>query len=112
MFLMKDSINAYYTPTEVFERSQLGQSIQLGGLVEEGSVVQLDESTWSFNVTDEINTVHVIYRGILPALFRDGQGIIASGLLQGDHVLSATRLLAKHDEYYRPPGLDNGEVAS
>lgn len=81
---------------------QPGQRIRLGGLVEVGSIKRGQGTEVSFAVTDSEKTVPVTYVGILPDLFREGQGVIAEGTLRADGVFAADSVLAKHDETYMP----------
>jgi cytochrome c-type biogenesis protein CcmE len=74
---------------------------RVGGLVKEGSVVRAGD-TISFAITDTANEVKVAYRGIVPDLFREGQGVVAEGVLNPDHSFTADNVLAKHDERYMP----------
>jgi cytochrome c-type biogenesis protein CcmE len=94
--------NYFYSPTEVVEgKAPTGKSFRLGGLVGKGSVVRVDMKV-NFDVTDNKNKFNIEYTGILPDLFREGQGIITTGsLVNGTFV--ATEVLAKHDENYMPP---------
>lgn len=100
---LNDNLVFFYSPTQVAEKS-LGpdRRFRLGGLVETGSV-QKDGQVVRFTVTDTNKTVAVVYRGILPDLFREGQGVIAEGALGSDGVFTAREVLAKHDENYMPP---------
>jgi cytochrome c-type biogenesis protein CcmE len=100
---LNDNLVFFYSPTQVAEKS-LGpdRRFRLGGLVEQGSV-QKDGQTVRFTVTDTNKTVKVVYRGILPDLFREGQGVVAQGTLGPDGVFVAREVLAKHDEQYMPP---------
>ncbi len=95
----------FYTPTEVKTgKVPDGATIRLGGLVVDGSVArEADGLTVRFALTDLTETVPVHYRGILPDLFREGQGIVAQGRMGGDRVFAASEVLAKHDENYMPP---------
>jgi cytochrome c-type biogenesis protein CcmE len=80
-----------------------GTRIRLGGLVEDGSVKRGEGSTITFTVTDTIGEVPVTYTGILPDLFREGQGVVAEGVFrEGDRIFVADTVLAKHDETYMP----------
>ena len=99
----------FYTPTEVVSgKVPAGAAIRLGGLVVDGSVArEADGLTVRFTLTDLSETVPVFYHGILPDLFREGQGIVAHGRMGQDRVFAASEVLAKHDENYMPP-----EVAS
>jgi cytochrome c-type biogenesis protein CcmE len=99
----EDSIVFFYSPSEI--RSQAltpGQRIRIGGLVEEGSVQKNGDIT-RFVVTDTAETLTVSYRGILPDLFREGQGIVAEGAMTAAGIFEASDVLAKHDETYMPP---------
>jgi cytochrome c-type biogenesis protein CcmE len=80
-----------------------GQRFRLGGLVETGSVVRGEGTTVRFAVTDQAKTLPVTYTGVLPDLFREGQGVVAEGTLEPDGVFHADNVLAKHDENYMPP---------
>lgn len=96
----------FYSPTQVLAgEPPEGRKFRLGGLVEEGSVVrESGELKISFIVTDlENNTVPVSYEGVLPDLFREGQGVVAHGVLQPDGSFLAEEVLAKHDENYMAP---------
>ncbi len=94
--------NYFYSPTEVAEgKAPIGKNFRLGGLVAEGSVIRKDMLV-SFDVTDNKNKFTIEYTGILPDLFREGQGIITTGSLVGGTFI-ATEVLAKHDENYMPP---------
>jgi cytochrome c-type biogenesis protein CcmE len=100
-----DGLVFFYSPSEL-ESQQLtpGQRLRIGGLVEEDSVVrQPDGLTINFKVTDLTKAVPVSYRGIVPDLFREGQGVVAEGSLGADGVFVASNILAKHDEKYMPP---------
>ena len=79
-----------------------GQRIRLGGLVEDGTVQRGDGARVSFAVTDKEKSVKVVYTGLLPDLFREGQGIITEGAFGPDGVFVADSVLAKHDENYMP----------
>ena len=104
---LEENIVFFYSPTEVAEKAIApGLHFRIGGLVEENSVKHhTDSMTTEFNVTDLNHTIPVAYRGILPDLFREGQGVVAEGALGPDGVFRATEILAKHDENYMPPGV-------
>ena len=98
-----DSLLYFYSPSDLRERPVAdGQRFRLGGLVEEGSVDK-DGETVRFVVTDLVDTVPVVYTGILPDLFREGQGVVTEGRLDPAGVFQAANVLAKHDENYMPP---------
>lgn len=104
LFALGDGVSVFKGPTDLVE-SPPGpdQRLRLGGLVEEGSVERAEGSSLvEFRVTDTQNAVPVRYDGLLPDLFREGQGIVAEGRMQ-DGVFVASEVLAKHDENYMPP---------
>ena len=93
----------FFTPTDVLEgKSPQGKSFRIGGLVQPGSVIRNDLLV-SFTLTDNIKTIAVRFEGILPDLFREGQGIVATGSMSNENLFLATEVLAKHDETYMPP---------
>ena len=97
------SISLFYTPSEAAAaKPRPGQSIQLGGLVQPGSVVKHPDGTVEFTVADKIAADRVVFNGSLPDLFREGQGIVAAGTYRHDGVFVAKEVLAKHDETYMP----------
>lgn len=102
LFAMSQNINLFYTPTQVAEGEvMIGQQIRIGGMVKEGSVVSANDSLLvRFETTDFIHAVPIEYEGILPDLFREGQGIVAEGTVDAAGVFHASRVLAKHDENY------------
>ncbi len=95
----------FFSPTEVAAGKAPGdRAFRIGGLVEAGSVKrEQDGLTTRFIVTDTAKNIPVIYKGILPDLFKEGKGVVAEGKLGADGVFSATQVLAKHDENYMPP---------
>lgn len=102
------SIVYFYSPSDLHGQAVAGElgdrRFRLGGLVEEGSVERLpDGHSIRFRVTDTANAVPVTYSGIVPDLFREGQGVVAEGSLGADGVFVAREVLAKHDETYMPP---------
>ena len=99
---LKDSIVFFNSPSEIAERRIApGTRIRLGGLVQEGSVAR-EGTTARFVVTDTKAAIPVAYAGVLPDLFREGQGVVAEGALGPDGVFRADTVLAKHDERYMP----------
>jgi cytochrome c-type biogenesis protein CcmE len=104
LMALRDSIVFFYTPSEVAEKHlDTGQRFRLGGLVENGSLKRGEGTTVSFVVTDKRATLPVTYTGVLPDLFREGQGVVAEGMLTSEGVFHADSVLAKHDEKYMPP---------
>lgn len=104
LFALEDSIVFFYTPSDVAEKHiATGQRFRLGGLVEDGSVVRGQGTDVRFAVTDSVRSISVVYHGVLPDLFREGQGVITEGKLGQDGIFTADSVLAKHDENYMPP---------
>lgn len=104
MFALKENINLFYTPSEIAEgKAPLERRIRVGGLVVVGSVKRGDDLQVTFDLTDNAEQITVRYAGILPDLFREGQGIIANGKLIEGTLVEADEVLAKHDENYVPP---------
>jgi cytochrome c-type biogenesis protein CcmE len=104
LFALEDTIVFFYGPSEVAAKTiGPGQRFRLGGLVAEGSVVRGEGKTVRFVVTDMKTTLPVTYTGILPDLFREGQGVVAEGRLDAMGTFEADSVLAKHDENYMPP---------
>jgi cytochrome c-type biogenesis protein CcmE len=100
---LNDNLVFFYSPTQVAEKHIAPERrFRLGGLVEAGSVKKNGQEI-RFIVTDTAKTVPVVYRGLLPDLFREGQGVVAEGSLGPDGVFVAREVLAKHDENYMPP---------
>jgi len=98
-----DNLVFFYSPSELKTKSVgIDRRVRIGGLVETGSVMHSDGHRISFRVTDGAIDVAVIYEGILPDLFREGQGVVAEGRLRSDGVFAASTVLAKHDENYMP----------
>ncbi|WDD98664.1 cytochrome c maturation protein CcmE [Thalassomonas actiniarum] len=122
LYALSQNIDLFYTPKEILQgkedtelRPVIGQRLRIGGLVVPGSVKRNEDSLkvsfkladmrmpMVFNENDPMVTVH--YDGILPDLFREGQGIVANGVLTSEAIIDASEVLAKHDENYMPPEL-------
>jgi cytochrome c-type biogenesis protein CcmE len=100
---LRDSIVFFNSPTDLVEKQiKPGTRIRVGGLVKEGSVSRGEKLAVRFEVTDGKSTVPVAFQGLLPDLFREGQGIVAEGALDGSGTFRADSVLAKHDESYMP----------
>jgi len=101
----KDSITLFHSPSEVASGAvETGRSFRIGGMVVDGSVLRSEDTlAVQFDVTDTAAAVTVKYDGILPDLFREGQGIVALGKLGDNGQFMASQVLAKHDENYMPP---------
>lgn len=93
----------FFSPSDVAaHKAPQARAFRIGGLVEEGSVKR-EGVMVSFRVTDTAHAIPVVYKGILPDLFREGKGVVAQGKLGADGVFQASEVLAKHDENYMPP---------
>ncbi|MFK7794281.1 MAG: cytochrome c maturation protein CcmE [Gammaproteobacteria bacterium] len=105
LFAFQKNLLYFYSPSQLAESEvEVGQMFRLGGLVVEGSVVrQSDGITTEFDLTDTAGSIKVSYTGLLPDLFREGQGIVAQGKINQQGVFVAQEVLAKHDENYMPP---------
>lgn len=104
LYALKQNINLFYTPTQLLQTNVNGeQTIRIGGYVKNHSV-HYDSSGAAVNfiITDKLHDIRVSFRGILPSLFREGQGVVVTGKLVNPHSLSASEVLAKHDEKYMP----------
>lgn len=112
LFALQQNINLFYTPGQLVQglgegkiKPDVGQRLRLGGMVVPGSVAR-DATSLKvrFDLTDDSGEIATVeFEGILPDLFREGQGIVAQGILKSANVLAATEVLAKHDEEYLPP---------
>lgn len=113
MYAMSENVDLFYTPSQLVNglgeektKPVVGQRLRIGGMVVKGSVKRDEHSLKvSFDLVDTGPVVTVHYEGILPDLFREGQGIVAQGTLQDATTVNATEVLAKHDENYMPPDL-------
>ncbi|MFC5507202.1 MULTISPECIES: cytochrome c maturation protein CcmE [Hyphomicrobiales] len=103
LFALRDTIVFFYGPSEIAEKSVApGTRMRLGGLVEQGSVVRGPGQRVAFSITDSRTVIKVSYEGLLPDLFREGQGVVTEGVFQGGSQFRADSVLAKHDENYMP----------
>ena len=106
LYAMRDSISFFYTPSQAAKAHvPAGRDIQLGGLVRTGSLQKRADGDISFVVADRRASSAVVYRGVVPDLFREGQGVVAIGAYDSRGVFVARQILAKHDERYMPPQL-------
>lgn len=103
LYGLRDSVSYFYTPSQAVEAA-VGpeRTVRLGGLVEAGSVRELADGRVEFTVADGRSAAKVFYQGDLPDLFREGQGIVATGRFAAAGAFQATEVLAKHDETYMP----------
>ena len=104
LYALSDRIVFFNSPTDVVAKHIApGTRIRLGGLVAVGSVVHAADGRVNFDVTDGTTSIAVAYQGILPDLFREGQGVVTEGTVGSDFLFNADTVLAKHDERYMPP---------
>jgi cytochrome c-type biogenesis protein CcmE len=102
LFALRDNIVFFYTPSELAKKQTAsGARLRIGGLVKEGTVVKNGQDV-RFTVTDKTSDLAVSYTGLLPDLFREGQGVVVDGVLQPSGGFRADSVLAKHDERYMP----------
>ncbi len=114
LMALKENIIYFYTPNELKKKygnvKNIENKIRIGGLVLEGSVV-INKNESIFEITDKKDNIKVFFKGQLPDLFREGQGIVAEGILK-DNKLIANQVLAKHDENYMPPEVADALIKS
>ena len=107
VYALQDNVLFFYSPTDIAQHPEKvpeGRAFRIGGLVEQGSLKRENDGlTVHFNVTDTVRTMPVVYKGILPDLFKEGKGVVTQGKLEADNVFHAEEVLAKHDENYMPP---------
>ena len=103
LYALRDNIVFFYSPSEVAEKAvQPGARLRIGGLVKADTLVKSSGQNVAFVVTDGAHELRVAYQGLLPDLFREGQGVVAEGVLAAPGELRAETILAKHDERYMP----------
>lgn len=114
LFALRSNINLFFSPVQIAEgQAPMERQIRAGGMVLEGSVQRdVDSLDVAFTVTDYVEDVEVRYNGILPDLFREGQGVVVVGSLQPDGWIRADQVLARHDENYMPPEVADALEAS
>ena len=106
LFNTKKNIVFFYTPTELLEHKiSLGDKIRIGGYVKDSSLKKISLNQYEFKITDNKNDLLVFYQGILPDLFREGQGTVIEGLIENQSSVTALRVYAKHDENYMPASI-------
>ena len=103
LYALSDSIVFFLSPSEVLQKSVApGARLRIGGMVKTGSLVKSADQNVAFVLTDGAHDLKVAYQGLLPDLFREGQGVVAEGVLDGPGQMRAETILAKHDERYMP----------
>ncbi len=102
----KKNIVFFYTPTELIgQKIFYGDKIRIGGYVKDSSLKKISLNQYSFKITDNKNDLLVFYQGILPDLFREGQGTVIEGLIENQKTVKAVKVYAKHDENYMPASI-------
>ena len=106
LFNTKKNIVFFYTPTELIEKKiTYGDKVRIGGFVKNSSLKKISADQYEFKITDNENDLSVFYQGILPDLFREGQGTVIEGLIGNQSTIKALRVYAKHDENYMPASI-------
>ena len=106
LFNAKENISYFYTPSELNSSNiKIGKQIRIGGYVEENSFNKISASLFKFKITDNKNSIYVTYSGILPDLFREGQGAVIEGFFEYKNKFKAVTVFAKHDENYMPSSI-------
>lgn len=98
-----DNISLFVTPSQLLEK-KIKNEVRLGGYAKSGTIKKIDINNIEFDITDRVNEIHVTYKGPIPLIFRDGQGVIVKGKYQSG-IFVAKELLAKHDEKYKPKNI-------
>jgi cytochrome c-type biogenesis protein CcmE len=113
IYAMGDAVSFFYSPIQARAAPvPVGRAIELGGLVTKGSVVKRPDGAVEFVIADHAASDRVVYRGDLPDLFREGQGVVTKGSFRADGAFAATEVLAKHDERYMPAEVTRALKAS
>ena len=112
LWALRDNIVFFYSPTEIQQKISIKEinemsKLRLGGMVKESSIKQLNDGSISFIITDFNKEMIVFYKGIIPDLFKEEQGVIAEGSVNKEGMFIANSILAKHDENYMPPEVQN-----
>ena len=109
LFNARENISYFYTPSEIkVENVDLNENIRMGGFIEKDSLNKISSSSFKFRITDNNNSINVVYNGILPDLFREGQGAVIEGFFKNKETFNATSVFAKHDENYMPSSIKKG----
>ena len=109
LYNTKENVSFFYTPSEISESDMTtSKIIRIGGFVENNSFNKISSSLFKFRITDEKASILVTYNGILPDLFREGQGAVIEGFFENKNIFNATEVFAKHDENYVPATIKEG----
>tara|TARA_A100001037_G_scaffold212662_1_gene190664 strand:+ start:183 stop:623 length:441 start_codon:yes stop_codon:yes gene_type:complete len=112
LWALRDNIVFFYSPSEIQQKISLKEidemsKLRLGGMVKESSIEQLNDGSINFIITDFDREMVVFYKGIIPDLFKEQQGVIAEGSINNEGIFIANSILAKHDENYMPPEIQD-----
>ena len=106
LFNTKQNIVFFYTPSELLENNiPLDKKLRIGGYVKKSSFIEISLNNYEFKITDNTNDLVIFYKGMLPDLFREEQGIVVEGLINKDNNIIASKVYAKHDENYMPESI-------
>ena len=106
LYNVKENISYFYTPSELNSSNiKINKQIRIGGFVKKNSFNKISANSFEFSITDEINSIFVNYNGILPDLFREGQGTVIEGYFENKNLFYAVTVFAKHDENYMPSSI-------
>lgn len=105
LYNLNDNIIYFYPPSELYKIKNTHNKIRVGGIVKANSVQSSANQNINFVLTDNKKDIKIFYQGMLPALFREGQGVVAEGQLLSENEFIASSLLTKHDENYKPPAI-------
>ena len=106
LYNVKENISYFYTPSELnFSNIKMNEKIRIGGFVEKNSFNKMSANTFNFRITDNSNSILVNYNGILPDLFKEGQGTVIEGYFENENIFKAITVFAKHDENYMPSSI-------
>ena len=109
LYNARENISYFYTPSEIrVANIDLNENIRMGGFIEKDSLNKISSSSFNFRITDNNNSINVVYNGILPDLFREGQGAVIEGFFKNKETFNATSVFAKHDENYMPSSIKKG----
>ena len=109
LYNARENISYFYTPSEItIAKIDLNENIRMGGFIEKDSLNKISSSSFNFRITDNNNSINVVYNGILPDLFREGQGAVIEGFFKNKETFNATSVFAKHDENYMPSSIKKG----
>ena len=106
LYNSRENISYFYTPSELnYSNIKINKTIRIGGFVEKNSFNKISSSSFNFRITDEAKSIYVSYNGILPDLFREGQGAVIEGYFKNNKIFNAVTVFAKHDENYMPSSI-------